>query len=297
MSKPVTNIPASIRQRLVNLARERNQLFDLVLTRYALERFLYRLSVSRHSNHFVLKGAMLVTSWIEAPFRATRDLDFLAFGDQEPVAMREVFCEICATPQEDGLVFPAAAIAVEVNREDATYSGLRIRAQAFLDKARIPIIIDLGFGDRMVPEPTEISYPVLLDQPAPKLRAYAIETVIAEKFQAMVVLGRANSRMKDFYDIWVLARTERLEPARLMDAIAATFAQRETPIPTDIPDALTAAFAADPRKQEQWAAFARDNLQASAGHDLKLPELIAELAAFLMPLARAAASNSAQSSS
>lgn len=171
MSKPVTHIAASVRQRLSNLAREREQPFQLMLIRYALERVLYRVSVSRYRDRFILKGAMLVTTWIDAPYRATRDLDLLAFGDQDTAAMSDVFVDILSIIQDDGLVFPPETIVVEVMREDAEYSGLRVKALALLDRTRIPIVVDLGFGDRMVPEPAEITYPVLLDHPHPKLRA------------------------------------------------------------------------------------------------------------------------------
>jgi predicted nucleotidyltransferase component of viral defense system len=286
MPKPVTNIAASVRQRLSNLARERELPFQLMLIRYALERLLYRVSISRYRDRFILKGAMLVTSWIDAPFRATRDLDFLAFGDQDPAALRDVFLDILSITDDDGLVFPTEMLVADVMREDAEYRGLRIRALALLDSAKIPIVVDLGFGDRMVPEPEEITYPVLLDHAQPKLRAYAIETVIAEKFQAMVMLGRANSRMKDLYDIWMLSRSEKLDRDRLAQATAATFAQRNTAIPFDPPDALTPAFAADEKKQKEWAGFVQNNLMGGEGSDLTLADIIVALTPFLMTIAR-----------
>lgn len=289
MSRPVINIAASIRQRLANLARSGGQPFENVLTRYALEGFLYRLGISPYRDRFILKGAMLVSTWIKAPFRGTRDLDFLAFGDPSLEAMRQVFRKICSIAQNDGLVFPLDAVTVEANREDAEYGGLRVKSLALLDTARIRIVIDLGFGDVMEPEPQEIEYPVLLDHPAPRIRAYAPETVIAEKFQAMVRLGRANSRMKDIYDIWMLARTATVSSDRLARAIAATFARRNTAIPTETPDALTPEFASDKTKQQQWAAFVRDNLEGGQGIDLPLSGVIDTLARFIMPHARSAA--------
>jgi hypothetical protein len=216
MRKPV-NIAASIRSRLLNLSRERNQPFQLLLTRYVLERFLYRLSQTTHRDGFVLKGAMLMTAWFQDPFRPTQDLDLLGFGNSEPETMLAVFREVCAVAVDDGVAFDVEALTVETIRDDMEYGGLRLRTNATLDGARIRVIVDIGFGDAAEPEEREL--PVLLDLPAPRIRTYRPETVIAEKFQAMVLFGRANSRMKDFYDVWVLARMGEVEPGRLARAI------------------------------------------------------------------------------
>jgi predicted nucleotidyltransferase component of viral defense system len=199
------NLAASVRARLLNHAREREFSFELVLTRYALERLLYRLSRSKFAHRFVLKGAMLMMTWFEEPHRGTGDLDLLGFGDPNPDALITVFREIMATEEEDGLVFDVEGLRADAIREDVEYGGVRLRTIATLEKARIAVTIDIGFGDAIEPGAVLIDYPALLDMPAPRLRAYARETVIAEKFQAMVALGRANSRMKDFYDIWVLS--------------------------------------------------------------------------------------------
>jgi predicted nucleotidyltransferase component of viral defense system len=279
MPKTPQNIAASVRARLLNHARAQGQAFDLVLTRYMLERLLYRLSRSAVADRFVLKGAMLVMTWFEAPHRGTRDLDLLGFGDPSPEALVRVFGEVMAAPEADGLVFDVGGLRAEPIREDVEYGGVRLRTQATLDGARIAVVIDIGFGDATAPGAELIDYPVLLNLPAPRLRAYARETVVAEKFQAMVALGRANTRMKDFYDIWVLARTYEFDGERLAQAIAATFARRATAIPTEPPDALTSAFAADAAKLTQWRAFTADLELAPA----ELDTVIADLRAFLMP--------------
>jgi predicted nucleotidyltransferase component of viral defense system len=279
MRKPLQNIGASVRARLLNLARERNQPFDLLLTRYTLERLLYRLSSSQYRERFVLMGAMLMTNWVNDPHRPTRDLDLLAFGDSDPEVILAVFRDICAIKADDAVVFDISALAVDRVRDELEYGGLRIKTNATVDGAKVRVLVDIGFGDAIEPGLTEIELSVLLDQPAPRLRAYSYETVIAEKFQAMVNLGRANSRMKDFYDIWILARSHEFDGVRLARAIAATFARRKTGIPSERPDALTPAFAEDQTKQRQWTAFLED-VAITPG---TLAEVVEDLATFLMP--------------
>jgi predicted nucleotidyltransferase component of viral defense system len=284
MPEPKRNMGASVRARLLKLAEERNQPNELLLTRYALERLLYRLSTTKHRDRFVLKGAMLMTTWFDVPFRPTRDLDLLGFGDPDPQAMLAVFREICAVELDDGVTYDVAGLAVDLIRDQLEYGGLRIKTDATIAGARVRIVIDIGFGDAIEPGAAELELPVLLDLPSPRLRAYPREAVIAEKFQAMVALGRANSRMKDFYDIWLLLHTYEFKGDGLTRAIAATFARRTTVVPVDPPYALTRAFADDPAKQQQWASFAD-----SIGVELPpLPEVVADLAAFLMPHAAAA---------
>jgi predicted nucleotidyltransferase component of viral defense system len=284
MGKAPTNIAASVRARLQNLARTSGQTFDLVLTRFALERLLYRLGRSSHAERFVLKGAMLLMNCLSDPPRATRDLDLLGFGDPDPDAMLAIFQEILRIDAADGVQFDIAGLRVDRIREELQYGGLRLRTTATISGARVGVTIDVGFGDSLEPGVELLDYPPMLDLPAPRLRAYARETVIAEKFQAMVMLGRINSRMKDFYDIWILSRSFSFEGERLPRAIAATFARRVTPIPTDIPDALTPAFAADTQKQQQWRAFV-----ANVAHDPgPLADILAALVEFLMPHAIAA---------
>lgn len=278
MAKALRNIGASVRARLQNLARETGQSFELVLTRYALERLLYRISTSAHAERFVLKGAMLLTSWFADPHRATRDLDLLGFGDPNPDALLDVFREIFAADVADGVEFDLDALRIDHIREDLEYGGLRLRTTAAISGARIAVMVDVGFGDALEPGAELIDYPTLLDLPSPRLRAYARETVIAEKLQAMVVLGRANSRMKDFYDIWLLSQSFTFDDDRLARAIAATFARRGTEIPTHLPDALTVTFATDEQKQRQWRAFV-DNVALDPG---TLGKVIESIGAFLM---------------
>jgi predicted nucleotidyltransferase component of viral defense system len=284
MARQPRDIGASVRARLLNLAREKGQAFDLLLTRYAAERLLYRLSNTSHRDRFVLKGAMLMTTWFDDPHRPTRDVDFLGYGDSTPESMLAVFREVCAIEGGDGVIFDVDALRVELIREELEYGGLRLRTTARLAGARITVVIDIGFGDAIEPGIEEINLPALLDFPEPRLRAYARETVVAEKFQAMVMLGLANSRMKDYYDIWMLSRSYDFDAERLSCAIAATFARRGTAIPEEVPDALTAAFATDATKQRQWAAFVRD----LAADVPALEAIVTDLADFLMPFAQQA---------
>ncbi|SFZ81764.1 Predicted nucleotidyltransferase component of viral defense system [Devosia enhydra] len=288
MAKELKNIGASVRARLLQVAKASGQSFDLVLTRFALERLLFRLSQSPHADRFVLKGAMLMMSWFEDPHRGTRDLDLLGFGDPEPEAMLGTFRDILALNDDDGVEFDVDALRVDRIREELEYGGLRLRTTASISGARINLTIDIGFGDAVEPGAEMLDYPTMLAFAAPRLRAYARETVIAEKFQAMVALGRANSRMKDFYDIWILSKSFDFAGDRLARAIAATFARRETAVPVDLPDALTSAFANDEQKQRQWNAFVRD-VSANPG---SLEDVVTSLAEFLMPRAiQARASN------
>jgi predicted nucleotidyltransferase component of viral defense system len=275
------NIGASVRQRLLNLAHARGQPMELLLTRYALERLLHRLSLSPHRERFVLKGAMLLAIWFDEPHRATRDVDLLGFGDPAHDALLATFREVMAVEVDDGVSFDQNGLRIEAIREMVEYGGSRLRTTAALAGARIPITVDIGFGDAVEPGIEDIDLPVLLDMPSPHLRAYPPETVIAEKFHVMVALGRANSRMKDYYDVWMLTNAFEIDPERLQRAIAATFARRSTVIPADVPDGLSEAFAADPAKQRQWDAFARNLSGSVPEFGLVVSELRQRLAAFL----------------
>jgi predicted nucleotidyltransferase component of viral defense system len=255
MSDRSRNIGASVRQRLLNLARLRGQPLELLLTRYALERLLHRLSLSPHRERFVLKGAMLLATWFDETQRATRDVDLLGFGDPAEDALLATFRDIMAVEVDDGVSFDIGNLRIEAIREEVEYGGSRLRTTAALAGARIPITVDIGFGDVVEPGVEDIDLPVLLDLPSPHLRAYPPETVIAEKFHAMVALGRANSRMKDYHDVWMLMSTFELDAQRLRRAVEATFSRRSTAIPTSIPDGLSEAFAADQAKRRQWDAF------------------------------------------
>jgi predicted nucleotidyltransferase component of viral defense system len=253
-----------------------------VLTRYAVERLLYRLSRSEHADRFVLKGAMLFQVWGGAPYRPTRDLDLLGHGDCSISGLEQVFRQICEQPvEDDALEFRADTVRAERIREGEQYEGVRLRLVAGLARARIPIQVDVGVGDRVTPSPQPIEYPTLLDLPAPQLRAYTRESVIAEKYQAMVMLGMVNTRMKDFYDLWVLAHRFEFQGPLLAQAIRATFAARRTDFPDGTPRALSGEFVEDAAKQTQWLAF----LQKSGlpGGPSTLAEVAGTLRRFLMP--------------
>lgn len=281
MVRPPTNVAASVRARLLNLARQTQRPLDQLLTRYALERLLYRLGRSNYRDHYVLKGALLITTWFDSPHRPTRDVDFLGFGDPSTDVLLSRFREIAAIPADDGLSYDGASLAAELIREDQHYGGIRLRTTATLAGARIPIVIDIGFGDATEPGLQEIDLPALLDMPAPSLLAYPPETVIAEKFEAMIKLGLANSRLKDYYDVWALLTTRELDRERLARAISATFTRRGTDLPADTPDALSDAFANDARKA-QWVAFTR-NVEREAP---TLDVVVVELEERLMPVVR-----------
>jgi predicted nucleotidyltransferase component of viral defense system len=285
------NIAASVRQRLRNLAQSQQEDFQSILTRYALERFLYRLHQSNHQDRFILKGAMLFTLWSNEPHRATRDLDLLCHGDNAIPPLEQVFQEICQTQvEDDGLDFKAETVQGKQIKEDQEYEGVRIKLNAFLTgtSTRLDLQIDIGFGDAVTPQVRVAEFPTILEGfPAPSLKTYPPETVIAEKFQAMVSLGIANSRMKDFYDIWYLCQNFNFEGITLSRAIKATFDRRITPLPTELPLALTPEFSKDAAKQAQWKAFIRKGKLKTSGETLG--QIIAVLQDFLMPPTQAAA--------
>ncbi|HYN78669.1 MAG TPA: nucleotidyl transferase AbiEii/AbiGii toxin family protein, partial [Lamprocystis sp. (in: g-proteobacteria)] len=252
------DIGASIRARLLNKAKAGGQDFNLVLTRYALERFLYRLGCSSHAGQFILKGALLFDLWFDIPHRPTRDLDLLGFGPAESRILEVVFRDLCARTSEpdDGIRFLPETVSVVGIRKEANYAGSRITLVGILAGARCPVQIDVGFGDAVTPSPTPVDYPTLLpDLPAPRLRAYPRETVVAEKLEALVGLGIANSRMKDYFDLWILASHADFDGGTLAQAIRATFERRATRIPEGIPFGLTDEFSQEPQKQTQWRAF------------------------------------------
>lgn len=284
--KPSANLPASVHDRLLKIAKQRGGEFQNLLINYALERWLYRMSQSPHRDRFVLKGAMLFALWTDEPHRSTQDLDLLGYGGNSIAEMERVFREICAVEcAADGLTMLPESIEGGLIREDRKYEGVRINLLAMLGKARIPLQIDVGFGDAVVPPPAEIEYPTLLDLPAPRLRVYRRETVVAEKFHAMVERGIGNSRMKDYFDLWVLAGTFEFEGRTLAAAIRAAFERRQTPLPTIIPVGLSEAFGSHPEKLAQWRAFVkRGKLKAG---NVNLPEVVARARDFLMPLVEA----------
>lgn len=285
----VKDMAASVRQRLLNLARERGENYQLLLTRYALERFLYRLSISRYAQRYVLKGAFRFMAWTNEAHRPTKDLDLAGSGDESPQELGKIVSEICWVEDapDDGLQFDAGMVQVEAIREDQVYQGLRVKFVAHLGNIPINVQIDVGFGDAVTPGPEVIDYPTLLDQPAPHIRAYPKESVVAEKLQAMVAIGMPNSRMKDFYDIWTMARIFPFKGAVLAQAIEATFARRKTALPSDVPTALGDEFAQDSGKAAQWGAFVKRNDLETGGAELS--QVVADLREFLLPPLHAAA--------
>jgi len=256
MAKAPTNMAKSVKDRLLNIARKEGRVFDILLVRFALERLLYRLSISAHQDRFVLKGGMLVTVWVTDDNRVTRDADFLGLGDADPGRLIADFGEIMAAKSDDGLVFDVDALAATVIREEMEYGGIRLKTAAHLERTRIPVTIDIGVGDAMADATQRLDYPALLDFPAPQVRSYPPATVIAEKFQAMVALGVLNGRMKDYYDLWAIPRAIDISADDLDAAIRATFERRRTPIPTERPPGLSVDMFGDEGKQRQWRAYA-----------------------------------------
>ena len=282
------NPPASVHGRLLNFAHSRREELQTVLTRYAVERLLYRLSRSEAKERFVLKGAVLFYLWEGELHRPTRDVDFLGFGDATIASVTEALRIVCTTVvDDDGLIFVADSIRAQEIREQQEYGGIRVTLTATLGGARIPVQIDVGFGDAVVPGIESATFPTLLDFPAPELRVYPPETVVAEKLQAMVSLGLFNTRMKDFYDLFVLSNRHAFDGSTLASAIRETFARRQTPLPAAVPVALTTAFAEDAEKQTQWTAFLGRARLGDAPKDLSV--VVDRLREFLWPPTAAAA--------
>lgn len=281
---------ASVLARLLNRSRSTGENYNLLLSRFAIERLLYRLSVSPHAGSFVLKGALLFALWYDTPHRPTKDADLLGFGADDADTLRNTFTAICAIDADDGVRYETAGMRIAPIREDDVYGGLRLNIPAIIGSARVPVQVDIGFGDAITPAPEAVTYPTLLDDlAAPSLRAYPVYTVIAEKLHAMVVLGMNNSRMKDFFDLAVIARTSELDGSTLVEAIGATFARRNTSLPTSVPAALTAEFSANPIKAQQWRAFVT---KAGLQH-ANLTNIVTGLETFLLPAIAASRNASA----
>jgi predicted nucleotidyltransferase component of viral defense system len=284
MTKNHKDVGASVKARLLRLARESGDDYQLLLLRYANERLLYRLAVSPHASHYVLKGAALFTLWTGKAHRATRDVDLLGIGDSTESHLRSVFLDVLSRAvDEDGVLFDTGSLTVSAIREEQRYGGVRVALAARIASAQVRLQIDIGFGDAVTPQASLVEFPALLDFPPPRLLAYPRETVIAEKLEALVQLGMANSRMKDFYDIALLSKLFEFDGQRLVDAVRATFKRRGTAIPTESPVALTAVFTADPAKNTQWNAFVRKSGADSAPD---LATVVGAVRAFLQePLA------------
>lgn len=274
------NLPASIRQKLLNKAKADNRPFNELLQYYASERFLYRLSQSAYADRFVLKGAMMLRVWRSPECRATMDIDMLGRTSNREADITAQFRDILSVDVEpDGLVFDPDSIITQNIAEEADYQGMRVMLRCRLDSARINLQIDIGFSDKVFPEPEITEIPAIIHLPSPRMLCYSRESSIAEKLHAMVNLDVANSRMKDFYDIWMLARHFDFEGRLLSGAISQTFSQRRTDIP-DAPVAFTAEFAQD--KQVQWTAFHRRLGQDALPEDFA--EVVMVIRDFLMPV-------------
>ena len=274
------NVAASVRARLLNVAKAQGVDFNQVLVRFALERILYRLTQSQHADRFLLKGALLFTLWYDMPHRATRDADLLGFGASDLASVAETFRDIAAVAVDDGIAFDPASVTVEEIRKEAGYGGVRVIIAGELVKARCKTQIDVGFGDAVTPAPVDSVYPVLLDDlPAPKLRAYPTYTVIAEKLHAIRLLGMTNSRLKDYFDLSVLLERETLDTDLLAQAIKATFERRGMSVPDAVPIGLTDEFAHDSSRQSLWLAFLKKNEL----HSEPLPAIVDRLRSALAP--------------
>jgi predicted nucleotidyltransferase component of viral defense system len=280
VKKPANkNVAASVHQRLQNVARNTGSPFNEVLQYFAMERMLYRLSSSAHKGSFVLKGALLFRVWDIPDSRATRDIDLLAFLDNSPEKLAAIFREVCSIEGDDGLVFDPDSVDARTIKEDADYEGVRVRFRGLLGKAKITMQVDVGFGDKVHPAIVQTDYPVILDLPAPTLRIYPPETVVAEKVEAMIHLGSLNSRMKDFYDIWRLSRQFEFDSEVLSEAIGQTLENRGTKLISL--DVLKADLLANDTLERQWRAFLT---KSGVSGPESFHEVLDQIAIFLGPL-------------
>ena len=269
---------ASIHARLLNHARSSGQDFNVILARYALERFICRLSLTPARDALVLKGGLLFALWFNALHRPTRDADFLGFGTPDIEALMATMRQACGVEIDDGMRFDPTTVSVAPIREEARSGGLRVTLLGTLGNARCSLQVDVGYGDVVTPGPEEAVYPSLLDdQPAARLRVYPRATVVAEKFESIVSLGMTNSRLKDYFDLRALAREAAIEPEQLAEAIVATFARRETALPTGMPLGLSGEFAMDSQARNRWTGFLNRNRIAGP----PLEDVVAEIRAFL----------------
>jgi len=281
------NRAASVRARLLQIAKARGDDFSLILNRFATERWLYRLSLSEDRDQLWLKGAMLFDLWMSLPHRPTRDADFLGFGPIDPNALQDTILRVSRIAADDGMDFDPGSLSIEAIREEARYGGLRARLAGTLGRARCTLQLDVGYGDAVTPGPEDVELPSLLDDlPAARLKAYPRTTVAAEKLEAIVHLGMTNSRMKDYFDLHALASEAAISPESLAQAIAATFERRQTPLPEDLPPGLTPRYALDPSRQRLWQAFLGRNRLPGP----RLEVVVRDLADFARgPFARARA--------
>jgi predicted nucleotidyltransferase component of viral defense system len=283
MNRDVKDVAASVYSRLKNIARQQNTDFQTILQYYGMERFLYRLSQTEHQRKFILKGGLIFNAW-ELPFRrVTKDIDFRGFTQNSLTNIEEIFQAVCLQEcKPDGLLFDPDTLTLEVTQVNAEYDGIRGRLICYLGKSRISIQIDIGFSDTITPEPIVLDYPSYLPEfPSPILLGYPPETVIAEKVQAIIVLGEANSRFKDFYDIWLLSEHRDFDGAVLQQAIQRTFERRQTDYPTSLPSGLTTEFAS--RSQKDWERTVKDKNKLSDGKESDFKFVTKRITDFLLP--------------
>lgn len=270
MKADVKNLEASVRARLQNKAKETGRSFSEILQYFGMERFLYRLSQSQYADKFILKGALMFIAWQVAERRTTRDIDFLARFDNRVASIEKMIKDICVFPvPPDGLEFDAATVKGRKIKEDADYEGVRVKFLVFLDRARIAIQVDVGFGDVICPKPKAIDYPVILGFPRPHLKVYPAESVISEKFEAMVKLGLLNSRMKDFYDLWLMLRQFKFDGIKLAKALNSTFSHRKTPLPAHKPLFDGEIYDEKSDRQTLWKAFLKKGDIRNAPEELR----------------------------
>lgn len=284
---PLKNVAASVRDRLLNVLTEKGLDYNVLLTRYAIERLLFRLVASKYRTRFILKGAMLFAAWQHIPHRVTKDVDLLGFGDSTPEALRAVFAEICAEPvEDDGVVFEPASVQAEAIRAEEIYVGVRVTLRGMLGSARLHVQVDVGYGDGFAVEPALLHIPSLIGMPPLEVRAYRMETSIAEKFEAATTLGLLNSRLKDYFDLWHLAKGFAFEGQAVSESIRATFERRSKTLPAAVPIGFTEEFWSDPRRQAMWAAFCKKSVRTKPFPSLE--EVVAFVTTFIVPPALAA---------
>ena len=273
--------PDSIKARLKQLALQENKPFDYLMMHYFIERLLFRLSISQYTDNFILKGGLLLYVILGNNARATKDIDFLAKQlTNTPEELACIFRTICAIEADDAIRFDLDSITVDRIKEDAEYEGVRIKVTSYLDKSRHVLQFDIGFGDIVVPKPIPMEYPSLLDMERPKIKAYSLESIIAEKFEAMIALSEANSRMKDFYDVYTLSRMFAFEGLILYEAISQTLQRRGTPL-TAVPAVFSDEFMQLKDKQVQWKAFQR---RINVAESVEFPEVIESIKKFIQPV-------------
>ncbi len=287
------NVAHAVRTHLLALAKQRKEDFNLLIERYALERMLFRLSNSSYVNRFILKGGLLVSLWSSDTYRPTRDADLLAFGDPQPEGLKEIFRELCTIESEaDGLLFDPTTVTDQAIKEDQEYSGTRIVIDAWLEQIKIRVQFDIGFGDAVYPEAQLAQYPTMIAElSSPRLKIYPRESVIAEKFETLVVRGLDNSRMKDFYDLWFLQHAFDFDGATLARSVQGTFERRRTAFVEEVPIGLSEQFYSSDAKLKQWNAFVQRNPVKQQPSDLA--QVIIEVSGFILPVYMACAKGEA----